>query len=447
MGTKYSSVTVSGYNSAPPSDDGSATASNQVKWSTIKTKLPDPLKTAIEAINTAIVAHIDPGPSSITTNYTTVASDNLKVLSCSAGVNISLGDAASMTAGYMVCIKNGSSSGNVTVAPITTADTLNGVASTSIVVSAQMATWFICNGSGYITTSGWLGKATAPSSQVLWDPSNLTTSRTYAFPDSAGTLALTTDNLLHGYISGFTMAPNGSSNSLASIGLGTATDVSDTCYISLAGAITGPGIAAPWATGNGANKLDTGSIAANTWYHVFVIKNTTSGTSNPVDVLFSTSATAPSLPTGYTKFRRIGSVQTNASSFIRRFIQRRDTFLWETPVLDINVAAPGTSIASRTLTVPSGVRTEAICNVYVLTGTGSSQTNCYIHDADCVDQQASLTASPLFTIRANDTYAPGAQVRTWADTTSSIYTRNSFSDGNVSLKIATIGYVDQRGDE
>ena len=47
MGTKWSTVSVSGYNSSPPSDDGSTTTANEVKWSTIKTKLPDPLKTAL----------------------------------------------------------------------------------------------------------------------------------------------------------------------------------------------------------------------------------------------------------------------------------------------------------------------------------------------------------------------------------------------------------------
>lgn len=49
----YTSVTISGYNSNPPSDDGAQTASNQVKWSTIKTKLADPIKTLAEGVNSA----------------------------------------------------------------------------------------------------------------------------------------------------------------------------------------------------------------------------------------------------------------------------------------------------------------------------------------------------------------------------------------------------------
>lgn len=53
------------------------------------------------------------------------------------------------------------------------------------------------------------------------------------------------------------------------------------------------------------NQLDTGSIASGTWYYVFAISNgITMGT------LASLSATAPTLPSGYTFFARIGVLRT-----------------------------------------------------------------------------------------------------------------------------------------
>lgn len=58
------------------------------------------------------------------------------------------------------------------------------------------------------------------------------------------------------------------------------------------------------------NKLDAGTIAVNTWYNIFAISNgsTTCG-------LVSTSATAPTMPSGYTYKARIGAIQTiNASA-------------------------------------------------------------------------------------------------------------------------------------
>ena len=56
MTNPYSSVAVSGYNADPPSNDASETANNQLDWVLQhKTKLGDPLKTAIESINTNAV--------------------------------------------------------------------------------------------------------------------------------------------------------------------------------------------------------------------------------------------------------------------------------------------------------------------------------------------------------------------------------------------------------
>jgi hypothetical protein len=48
----YTSVSISGYNSSPPPDDGSQTSANKVEWAKHKTKLTDPLKTLIESVNT-----------------------------------------------------------------------------------------------------------------------------------------------------------------------------------------------------------------------------------------------------------------------------------------------------------------------------------------------------------------------------------------------------------
>jgi hypothetical protein len=74
MGTKFSSKTISGYNSSPPADDGTVSEANRVKYSTLKTKLGDPVKTLAEDINSALVTHVDKGPTAITTATTLGAS-------------------------------------------------------------------------------------------------------------------------------------------------------------------------------------------------------------------------------------------------------------------------------------------------------------------------------------------------------------------------------------
>ena len=52
----YTSQAISGYNSSPPSDDGSQVAANRVEWAKHKTKLADPIKTLSESINSAVLA-------------------------------------------------------------------------------------------------------------------------------------------------------------------------------------------------------------------------------------------------------------------------------------------------------------------------------------------------------------------------------------------------------
>lgn len=69
----------------------------------------------------------------------------------------------------------------------------------------------------------------------------------------------------------------------------------------------------------GANGLDAGSEAASAWYYVYVIHNGTTAAG-----LLSTSATTPTLPSGYTHRALVGVVRNDASSnFVRFFIHDR----------------------------------------------------------------------------------------------------------------------------
>lgn len=61
---------------------------------------------------------------------------------------------------------------------------------------------------------------------------------------------------------------------------------------------------------SGANGLDTGTSAANTWYSVWVIYNPTTSTTAG---LLSASASAPTLPAGYTFYSRFGWVRTDGT--------------------------------------------------------------------------------------------------------------------------------------
>ncbi len=96
---------------------------------------------------------------------------------------------------------------------------------------------------------------------------------------------------------------------------GTARDTANTEDLTLSSTLTKQ-LDAAWAVGSNAGGLDTGAIANGT-YHIWLIKRTDT---DVVDALFSASATAPTMPTNYTKKRRIGSFM-RVSAAIQLFTQ------------------------------------------------------------------------------------------------------------------------------
>jgi len=126
------------------------------------------------------------------------------------------------------------------------------------------------------------------------------------------------------------------------------TDVED-----IVGAASTKRLDAAWAVGSGSGGLDTGSIA-NTTYHVFTIKRLDTGV---VDYLFSTSATAPTMPTNYTVFRRLGAI-LRVSAAIIAFLQDGDMF-WRATVTDYS-STSNRALSLLTLSVPLGIKVRPI---------------------------------------------------------------------------------------
>ena len=52
----YTSVTIAGFNSSPPTDDGAQTSANQLEWQKHVDKLGTPNKNLGEGINTKVLA-------------------------------------------------------------------------------------------------------------------------------------------------------------------------------------------------------------------------------------------------------------------------------------------------------------------------------------------------------------------------------------------------------
>lgn len=253
--------------------------------------------------------------------------------------------------------------------------------------------------------------------------------------------ALTTPVILvalRSYLSGCGLSTAGSSATM-SIAAGAAMD-STNAYLMQLSAIAKTTSA--WAVGTAAGGLDTGAIANNTGYHFFVIRRPDTGV---VDVLFSLSASAPTLPANYTQFRRIGWAKTNGSAQWTSFIQDGDFFQWLSPPLDVSTAgAAGTSAVLRTLTTPGSVNCRVQLSVQV--GAGAGGELLYLSDPSVTDQApVSGAASPLnsMAIAPNATIAAHIWART--NTSSQIRTRQLVGSAAETLRIVTIGWVDTRG--
>jgi hypothetical protein len=174
-------------------------------------------------------------------------------------------------------------------------------------------------------------------------------------------------SLLEGHIGGLALSNDGTSpQTVIDTSAGVATSDDATALMKLASFTKST---AAWAVGSGNGCLDSGAVAASTWYHLFVIERTDTGV---VDELCSTSATAPTLPTNYTKKRRIGSFKTDGSAHVLGFTQygagNVREYLWATGVLDQSGASIPLSPSRGLFTlasVPSGIKVRAILNVTV----------------------------------------------------------------------------------
>jgi hypothetical protein len=255
--------------------------------------------------------------------------------------------------------------------------------------------------------------------------------------------SLVSANLLRGYIDGLTLSWLIAVHGSITFAAGIARDDTDTITMVNPGATFTKSNAA-WAAGNTNGGSDSGALLlASTWYHCYMIS-----TGNTVDFLFSTSATSPTMPTGYIYKRRIGSAKTDGASLFVGFIANGGYFQWQVPTADIASTNPGTGAVSRTLTVPLGVRVLAELGVGT---TGNTLTDdpggIFISDLSVADSTASITGaftSAMYSGAAALTQG-GCTRNVWTNTSQQVRSRLAISSTNTVLYISTLGWFDPRG--
>ncbi len=218
---------------------------------------------------------------------------------------------------------------------------------------------------------------------------------------------------------------------------GTARDNNNLIDITLGAGVTKTTSA--WVSGSGNGALDTGSVAINTCYHIFIIRNPTS---SAVDILFSTSAVSPTMPSGYTQKRRIGAFRTDASGFILAGLWRADgSFEFATPITVTSGRSLGLA-SLLTLPVPIGVKMKARCFLTYenLVDAGNPAYFVIFRDPDLgaptLGQQASQYKQAGF---------DGGLVETFTSTAGQVYTYSAGStDTDNLVNVFLQGWTDLR---
>lgn len=242
------------------------------------------------------------------------------------------------------------------------------------------------------------------------------------------------------YITGLNMAASGSA-AVVQVGPGYATDSTQTVLMHRSVTDT-KGVGGPWTAGGGNGGLDTGSPAANTWYHVYIIIPTAGGTT---DLLISLSATSPTMPSGYTQFRRIGAIRLDGSKNVNNFTAIGDEFLWLAPVThdyDATVSSTGGSPTAVTLTVPTSIKVWAKVRAFFSGATSGHVVLLYEVDTGTAQTTASGNFSAL-NLAANGGIGV-LDIRT--NTAAQIYAIADITTG-YTLAVSTYGWIDRRGQD
>jgi hypothetical protein len=203
---------------------------------------------------------------------------------------------------------------------------------------------------------------------------------------------------------------------------------------------------AVWALGDNAGGRDTAGALANgqTWW-MFVIYNPTTLV---VDALFSQSPTAPTLPVGFTYFRRLGGiVLESGSTLIRQFIQNGDYFEYKIRSVDYAVQANAGGPFLRAFALPVGLVLRA--RIY-FQSNGTIDGNAYLsglfnpgHGAPPAWGAATQWAQ-VRRISVGGTYCYGTVVaEQYCDTSARMYTYSN--DGADVIAAGVLGWTDERG--
>jgi len=193
--------------------------------------------------------------------------------------------------------------------------------------------------------------------------------RCLSYTKASGFPIITATNAVESFVPrGLKLSNDTDADNDVNVTAGGVMDATNALALTLASEITKQ-IDAAWAVGDNAGGIDTGSVANDTVYAVWLIARSDTSV---VDVLFSTSFTSPTMPTNYDYKRLIGFVETGGALNIRAFTHTGgDYFRYTTPVNDINDSSiTDDTFETGTLSVPP----NSMAHIYGVAANATANT-------------------------------------------------------------------------
>lgn len=236
--------------------------------------------------------------------------------------------------------------------------------------------------------------------------------------------------VLPNYLSGCQLSNNG--NQEINIATGAAADSTNEVMIKVTSTLT-CNVAA-----SGANGLDTGSIAASSWYWFFVIWGPNQSVASLATKASAATTPSPTLPSGYTNYRYVGSCKTNGSSNFYGFQQFGRRFFWNSYFIDVTAASPSsTAFTNYTLTVPLGINVRVLG--LPMTNNGGQYSWVTTPGRTWISAgSVSVSGDPYPSNMGGNGTVTGAPYEFWTNTSGQL----SFTLGGGSINWVTEGWVD-----
>jgi len=197
---------------------------------------------------------------------------------------------------------------------------------------------------------------------------------------------------------------------------------------------------AAWASGSGNGGCMSAAAIADTTYHLHLIGNPTTGA---VDWGFDVSATAPNLPSGYTKFRRFWSILREGGAIVP-YKQFGDVCHRDTPKLEY-ASTVSFAAALKSWAVPLGIVVEPQITFYIQPAASS---NIYLAMGDAIAGSADCIVLEGRTDTGGVT-----EVRQWVNggfftnLNAQTYFQHNILSGTaaVNTNVNSKGWIDDRG--